>query len=319
MMRTRLAPVLVLSLALGVTLGAFAQMTCPNPQAMARRAELLKLGDRAPIDKLTTALKDADPLVARTAARLLGVRGEPALPALTEALKSRDVLVRRIAAVGLGGLGQRAVEPLAGVLADESPYVRQGAVLGLARIRPSSPRIIELLTQAGRDESVLVSEAALKAVKYAFRVLDSIRLPREGWKFAIDPEDIGRKQEWFAVGFDDAAWHDIAIETTWEQQGHTYDGVAWYRRSVDLPAREAAPRVVMSFEGVDEGTWLWVNGKYVGSHDIGPTGWDKPFQIDITDVVKWGQSNQISVRVLDSAMAGGIWLPMHIMVLELAQ
>lgn len=289
--------------------------------AIARRAELLKLqgGGTAVIDKLNAALNDPDAVVRHTAARLLSAQGQAALAALSNALKHPDPLVRRIAAIGLGAAGAGAVEALAAALSDDSPYVRQGAVLGLASIRPSSPRIIELISKAGQDDSVLVSETALKSLRYTFRVLESLPLPREGWKFMTDPDDIGRTQQWFAVDFDDRGWHDIAIESSWEQQGHNYDGVAWYRRSLDLPARAAAERVVMSFEAVDESAWLWVNGKYVGSHDAGPSGWDKPFQLDITDAIKWGERNQITVRVLDSAMAGGIWRPVSIQVLELAQ
>jgi len=192
-------------------------------------------------------------------------------------------------------------------------------VLGLARVRPSSPRVIELLTQAGRDEAVLVSDAALKASKYAFTVLDSIRLPKEGWKFTTDPERVGEERKWFAADFDDSGWAEILIEKAWTQQGYNYIGWSWYRRTIDLPAREAAPRVVMAFEGVDESAWLWVNGQYVGAHDIGPTGWDKPFQLEITDQIRWGQPNQITVRAMNTAAAGGIWLPVHIMVLEPAQ
>jgi len=67
---------------------------------------------------------------------------------------------------------------------------------------------------------------------------------------------------------------------------------------------------------VDECAWVWVNGQYVGQHDIGPVGWDQPFRLDITKNVTWGQKNQITVRAMNTAMAGGIWRPVVIEVLK---
>ena len=70
------------------------------------------------------------------------------------------------------------------------------------------------------------------------------------------------------------------------------------------------------FDGVDECAWVWINGRNVGQHDLGPDGWDKPFTLDITEEVRWGERNQITVRVQDSAYAGGIWKPVRIEVLQ---
>jgi len=300
---------------------ALAEMSRPDPQAIARRQALLHITGPAAeaVAQLTKALRDPDPLVARTAARLLGRYGEAALPALGRALQSRDVQVRRAACAGLGEVGPAAVEALAGALSDDSPYVRQAAVLALARIRPSSARTIGLLTDAGKDSDPLVSGAALQAIKFAFTVLDSIRLPREGWKFRTDPERVGEDNKWFAADFDDAAWADIEIEKAWTEQGYDYIGWSWYRRTLELPAREDRARAEMAFEGVDESAWVWINGQYVGAHDIGATGWDKPFRLDVTDALKWGEPNQITVRAMNTAMAGGIWRPVHILVLEPAR
>jgi len=257
-------------------------------------------------------------VVARTAARLLVRCGKPALPALQAALTSPDLLVRRTVAAGLGDMGAEALAPLAELLRDAHPLVRQAAVFSLARIRPASERVTELLADAGRDEDAAVRDAALNATRGLFTTVDQIRLPAHGWKFTLDPERVGRDQNWFAADYDDSGWDDSVIEKAWTQLGYDYIGVAWYRRSLDLPARPAADRVELVFEGVDECAWVWINGQYAGEHDIGPTGWDKPFRLGVTDLLRWGETNQITVRAMNTAAAGGIWRPVTILVLKLA-
>jgi hypothetical protein len=80
------------------------------------------------------------------------------------------------------------------------------------------------------------------------------------------------------------------------------------------PAHLAAE---IAFEAVDESAWVWNNGVYVGCHDIGPDGWKEPFRLDVTPELQWGKKNWIAVRVLDTAMAGGIWKPVSIEALQL--
>ncbi len=318
----RFLPTAGVALLLCITIGAAsAQMATPNAKAMARRAALLKLDGDSPkvIAQLTKALGDKNPLVKRAAARMLGDRAPGGLAGLTAALRSKDMLTRRIAALGIGAMGPGATDPLAAALKDESPFVRQAAVIGLACIRPSGPQILGLLTDAGRDTDGFVSNAALRATSNAFTTLDSIRLPKDGWKFVTDDKRVGEDGKWFAADFDDSAWNDIGIEATWQSFGHEYIGWSWYRRTVDLPARDKAPRVEMLFEGVDESAWLWINGQYIGAHDMGATGWDKPFRLDVTEALKWGEPNQITIRAMNTAHAGGIWRPVHILVMELAQ
>jgi len=130
-----------------------------------------------------------------------------------------------------------------------------------------------------------------------------------------DPDGVGRDQGWFAVDFDDSAWAPIAIEQFWGDAGPG-SGVAWYRLSFDLPARERPERAQLDFQAVDESAWIWINGQFAGEHDQGPYGWDTPFRIDVTDQLQWGARNQITVRVLNTAMAGGIWKPVSIVLLE---
>lgn len=283
--------------------------------AAARRTALLR--DDVTIEALASALEDEDVLVARTAARVLPSRGRDALPALGKALRHEDLLVRRCAAMNLGKLGSAGIELIKRALHDENELVRQGAVFALSEL-PQNAETADLLTQASRDESVLVQRAALLVARAAYKTAETIALPAEGWRFRTDTEDVGVDEKWFEVDYDDSEWEPIAIEQFWGEQGPE-SGVGWYRLTFDLPAREAPFRVQLDFQAVDESAWIWVNGQFAGVHDLGPSGWDKPFRIDVTGMLNWGGSNQITVRVLNTAMAGGIYKPVRLILLEPAQ
>jgi hypothetical protein len=304
--------------------------------AARRRLDLLKTSEQgaAALPALRQGLADENAVVRRTAARLLGELGAPATEALQEAWKSDDAVVRQTALkalVHLEGAERDAV--LGTALADADLTVRMLAAGALAAL-PRSEATQALLQTAAKDSSDAVRAIASRAL-WPFRrdvtplrerpdwdhevaVIQAIPLPKDDWRFALDPMRDGHLSKWFEAAFDDSAWKTLAIEQTWEKAGHTYDGVAWYRRTVELPAKPEGKinAVEIAFEAVDECAWVWVNGTYVGRHDLGTAGWDKAFTLDISDAVRWGAPNQITVRVLDTAYAGGIWKPVRIEALR---
>lgn len=306
-----------------------------GPSAAVRRTVLLQQAAKGAtaIPTLSAALQDENLVVRRTAVRLLVEMGTPALPALTAALGNSDFLVRR------GALSAVCDPPTADSLpqlrqasTDPEPMMRLAAVNLLVQIKPRTQAINDLLEQMRKDESGPVREVAAQAVwpffkesvslrdrkdwDHDIKVAQTIPLPLEGWRFKTDPTAEGHLQKWFAPAYDDSAWETIRIGSAWEEQGHVYDGVAWYRGSIDLPAKPQCLGVEIEFGAVDEVAWVWINGQYAGQHDLGTDGWDKPFALDVTKELKWGQKNQITVRVYDSKFAGGIWKPVTIQVLQ---
>ena len=298
-----MAPVLLLLL----------QFSAP-PEGAARRLALLQA--KPDVATLARAVADPDPLVARTAARLLVASGPAAAPQLAAVWQSKDALLRANAALGLSAWGEVAVEPLAKALADPEWLVRRSAVFALAQIRPLTDRLMALQAQAAEDESQEVRDAASQAARQNYQTLATIPLPTDDWRFRKDPKDEGRGAKWYAAGFDDTGWETIGIGAAWQTFGHDYTGPAWYRRTVDLPAKDPkSAGAYLSFGGVDEQAWVWVNGQAAGEHAIGPSGWDKPFSLDVSALLRWGEANQITVRAANTAAAGGIWRPVAIRIL----
>lgn len=88
------------------------------------------------------------------------------------------------------------------------------------------------------------------------------------WQFRPDPDDVGRRQSWFAPDRDRARWDDVEVPHTWQVKADMadYHGVAWYHRSVQVPDDWARQCVRLEFEAVYHSAEVWVNGERVGEH-----------------------------------------------------
>ena len=74
----------------------------------------------------------------------------------------------------------------------------------------------------------------------------------------------------------------------------------WYHRVFKTPDLRGHPRLLLHFGAVDWETKVWVNGQVVGEHR---GGYD-PFTFEISDAVKPGAPNELTVAVFDPGIAG---------------
>ena len=108
-----------------------------------------------------------------------------------------------------------------------------------------------------------------------------------------------------ARGYDDKSWslvnlpHDWVVEQPFDQsalkqQGFRPRGIAWYRRTFNLPASERAKNVELQFDGVATHCTVYFNGSEVCHNWSGYSS----FHIDVTPMVRYGDDiNTIAVRV----------------------
>lgn len=158
----------------------------------------------------------------------------------------------------------------------------------------------------------------------------------KGWHFALghaaDPEkDFGFSEGSFSafsksgtsagpigLGFSDDAWrtvdlpHDWAIELPFDPSAdlmHGYkpvgrpfpqNSVGWYRKGFEVPKEDQGKRILITFDGVYRDAYVWVNGHLLGRNASGYMG----FSFDLTDYVRYGTPNVISVRVDASDFEG---------------
>ena len=151
---------------------------------------------------------------------------------------------------------------------------------------------------------------------YEVKVVKSIPLTNLPWLFCLDPMQDGHLKGFFKPGFDLSGWKNIKMGV-WESQGYAdYDGVAWYPIKFTMPEKIDSNAVEIAFDAVDEAAWVWLNGVYLGSHDIGPDGWRESFAMDCTKEIRWGKENILTIRVNDTAYAGGIYKPVRVDILK---
>ncbi len=117
------------------------------------------------------------------------------------------------------------------------------------------------------------------------------------WKFQL-----GDVTNASAAKFDDAKWDNANLPHSFSMPyfaaDRFYVGFGWYRKHFNIPQTWTGKRINLEFDGVFQVAEIFVNGKRIGEHQGGYTG----FTFDITDAVKKGD-NVVAVRV------NNIWNP----------
>jgi hypothetical protein len=137
------------------------------------------------------------------------------------------------------------------------------------------------------------------------------------WRFKTDPLDGGARSNWFQSDFDDSSWRLIKVPALWAFEGVTeapstgglgYDGVAWYRTRISIPAEwkpEKSPLRLVIGGMSDTGDVYW-NGKLIARGENRSYLHDD-MAITIEDgLVPYGGTVTIAVRVVDRGEAGGL-------------
>jgi beta-galactosidase len=141
-----------------------------------------------------------------------------------------------------------------------------------------------------------------------------VRSLNGAWRLKIFPRPDDVPAEFRADGFDASAWPSASVPHTWQSDFTDHpvfrnipteivpddpprvprdvNPTGAYLRTVDLPASWTGDRVVLRFEGVTSGFFVWVNGGYAGYDQGGYT----PAEFDVTARLRPGR-NQIAVQV----------------------
>lgn len=119
--------------------------------------------------------------------------------------------------------------------------------------------------------------------------------------------------EYRRAGFDDSRWSPIEVNgVQWEKTVlPNFDGVVWYRRTVDLPAEWAGRDLILNLGPVDEMDVTWFNETRVGGTGLMRKEevqyWDHPRVYKVPGSAVKSGLNTLVVRVIDTGYAGGIW------------
>lgn len=133
------------------------------------------------------------------------------------------------------------------------------------------------------------------------------------WKFLT-----GDKPEYIDSAKNEYWWKDISPLTVWERQGFPgYDGFAWYRVKVVVPASmkknaEKYDGLMLNLGKIDDADETFFNGHKVGATGKMPPDYAGAYDVPRTylippDYVNWGGKNTIAVRVYDAGGDGGLY------------
>ena len=146
------------------------------------------------------------------------------------------------------------------------------------------------------------------------------------WKFAFSRRPADRPEEFYQETYDDSAFGTIQVPGHMETQGYgnihyintmyPWDGrsflrpphIDWeddqvgsYVKEFDLEEALVGKRVCISFQGVEEAFYVWLNGKFIGYSEDSFT----PSDFDLTDVVQ-EKGNRLCVEVYKRSSAAWI-------------
>ena len=144
----------------------------------------------------------------------------------------------------------------------------------------------------------------------------------ENARFRTDPYDDGLYERWQDLPTKGLNWKNMKISSGWDAQGlhdekgRPYKGIAWYKFDVDVPVQTQAKNVFLYGLAIVNEAWVWINGRYAG-HRPYNMPWFRPhsMELDVSKLLKPGQKNHITIRVLcnfDVFGANGIYEPMFL-------
>lgn len=118
--------------------------------------------------------------------------------------------------------------------------------------------------------------------------------------------DAATVSKWKTAGFDDHTWPQMSLPGLWEgKQLPDFDGVVWFRKTVNIDASAAGKPAVLSLGAIDDADETYVNGIKVG----GVRQYDLERVYNIPAGVLKAGKNVIAVRVEDTGGGGGLYGP----------
>ncbi len=129
-------------------------------------------------------------------------------------------------------------------------------------------------------------------------------------------QDFGTQQGWEKTDAADADWKSVAQPGAWERNGvdefNNFDGVVWFRRTVDVSAGLAGQDLKLSLGAIDDDDTTYWNGEEIGATQ----GFDKERVYTVKGQHVRAGKNVVAIRVLDTGGDGGLIGPAELMFLK---
>jgi len=127
---------------------------------------------------------------------------------------------------------------------------------------------------------------------------------RDRWYAGLDARDPGIAGAW-CDGPPKGPWRESRVPGYWEREGLPgFNGLVWYRRDVDLPARWLNRPLTLELGPIDDEDVTFANGVEVGA-SYGEGLWETPRCYAIPADVNTRPTLSLATRVLDTGGGGG--------------
>jgi len=127
------------------------------------------------------------------------------------------------------------------------------------------------------------------------------------WQALVAQKDKGfanEKAVWAANNLDETDWKTIKVPGFWEESVlPDFDGVVWFRKTIEIPANWQNKTLTLSLDKIDDGDVTYFNGEEIG-HTTDYTA-SRVYTVP-AHLVKAGKA-VIAVRILDTGGGGGFY------------
>lgn len=153
-----------------------------------------------------------------------------------------------------------------------------------------------------RDRVVNIAEAAQNREKARAKYAETMTKTLTKAGVADGSMSADGTALWASANFDDSQWELMPQPGVFEEHGHKgFDGVVWYRKTIDIPAAWSGKQLTLSLGAMDDHDATYFNGQLVG-HTEG-YGLQRTYTVP-ADLVKAGKA-VVTVRLLDTGGNGG--------------
>ncbi|MEC9056444.1 MAG: sugar-binding domain-containing protein, partial [Verrucomicrobiota bacterium] len=134
-----------------------------------------------------------------------------------------------------------------------------------------------------------------------------LRASSPHWPELIKRHDSGsRNADWARKDFDHQEWETMQLPSHWEEAGlPDYDGIVWFRRTVEVSATMAGGGAILELGAIDDMDVTWVNGKRVGGYEE-PGHHFTPRTYRLAPGILVPGKNTLAIRVFDHGHGGGL-------------
>ncbi len=187
-------------------------------------------------------------------------------------------------------------------------------------VRPSTDEDLDKREADARPEEAEALEADHTVLK-PWILPTGNKFLKDTSKWHIRPEGNPGSDFPFVQGnFDDSNWASVDLPHDWAVAGPFIPGwdpdvggsmgrlpspgVAWYRKSLDIPESDAGKSIFLDIDGAMSYAMVWLNGNLVGGWPYGYASW----RLDLSPYIQPGKINQLAIR-MDNPPVSSRWYP----------